>query len=161
MSTDEYGVGLWLSVSHALQKYKSTWHTLHHVPLLRTHPYTSVLIRTALLTVSALRNAHSQPVGMCIALGERTALGARGETLLFPPCTPFSPVCCKEACGTQCGSLRLDALAPFPARREAVRLSARCHSAAPNFLGAVAAPLCSNSLLRPLRARHSRPRPVC
>ena len=35
------------------------------MPLLRTHPYTSVLIRTALLTVSALRNAHCQPEGMC------------------------------------------------------------------------------------------------
>ena len=35
--------------------------------------------------------------------GGRTAHGARGETSLFPPCAPFSPVCCKMACGTQCG----------------------------------------------------------
>ena len=34
---------------------------------------------------------------------ERHAHGARGKTLLFPPCTPFSPVCCRKACGTLCG----------------------------------------------------------
>ena len=83
-----------------------------------------------------------------------------GEKPYFSPrVPPFRPVCCRKACGTQCGSLRLDALAPSPSA--VGRLSARCHSAAPNILGAVAAPLCSNSLLRPLRARHSRPRPVC
>ena len=94
-----------------------------------------------------------------LLFGERYAHGARGETLLFPPCTPFSPVCCIKACGTLCGFFKLEALAPFPAPREAVRLSARCHSAAPNILGAVAAPLCSDSLPRPLRARHRRASP--
>ena len=89
--------------------------------------------------------------------GERYAHGARGETLLFPPCAPLSPVCCRKACGTQCGFFKLEALAPLP---PAVgRLSARCHSAAPNILGAVAAPLCSDSLPRPLRARHRRASP--
>ena len=89
---------------------------------------------------------------------ERHAHGARGETSLFPPCTPFSPVCCMEACGTQCGFFKLEALAPSPAavRR---RLSARCHSAAQNIFCAVAAPLCSDSLPRPLRARHRRASP--
>ena len=82
---------------------------------------------------------------------------AHGGNLTFPPCTPFSPVCCIEACGTLCGFFKLEALAPSPAA--VGRLSARCHSAAPNFLGAVAAPLCSDSLPRPLRARHRRASP--
>ena len=65
-----------------------------------TPPYSSVHIRTrpypALHTVSAMRNVLCQPEGMCYALG------ARGETLLFPPCAPFSPVCYRMACGTRC-----------------------------------------------------------
>ena len=139
--------------------------TLSHVPLLRTPPYSSVHIRTrpypALHTVSAMRNVLCQPEGMCYALGESNALGARGETLLFPPCTPFSPVCYKMACGTRCGSLSYRARTVSRPGGKRYGLNARCHSAAPNILGAVAAPLCSDSLPRPLRARHSRPRPVC
>ena len=44
--TDEYGrirTGLWLSDSHALQKFKSTWHSVCHV---LPSPYYSVHIRT-------------------------------------------------------------------------------------------------------------------
>ena len=43
-----------------LWEFPCAWHTVCPAPL-RTHPYTSVLIRTALLTVSALRNAPRQP----------------------------------------------------------------------------------------------------
>ena len=53
--------------------------------------------------------------------------------------------------------LKFTALAPSPAA--VVRLSARCHSAAQNILCAVAAPLCSDTLPRPLRARHRRASP--
>ena len=90
---------------------------------------------------------------------ESHAHGARGETLLFPPCPPLSPVCCRKACGTLCGFFKLEALASSPPRAVRRRLSARCHSAAPNILGAVAAPLCSDSLPRPLRARRRRASP--
>ena len=44
--TDEYGrirTGLWLSDSHALRKFKSTWHSVCHV---LPSPYYSVHIRT-------------------------------------------------------------------------------------------------------------------
>ena len=60
-----------------------------------TPSYSSVHIRTrpypALHTVSAMRNVLCQPEGMCYALGESNALGARGETLLFPRVPPFRP----------------------------------------------------------------------
>ena len=80
-----------------------------------------------------------------------------GKPYFSPRVPPCRPACCMEACGTQCGFFKLEALAPSP---PAVgRLSARCHSAAPNILGAVAAPLCSDSLPRPLRARHRRASP--
>ena len=97
-------------------------------------------------------------MGMCFAFFGRHAHGARGGKPYFSPrVPPFRPACCMEACGTQCGFFKLEALAPSP---PAVgRLSARCHSAAPNILGAVAAPLCSDSLPRPLRARHRRASP--
>ena len=122
----------------------------------RTSPYKSVFpcphpVHCAMCSASRREYA--------LLFGERYAHGARGETSLFPVSpSPFSPVCCMEACGTQCGFFKLEALAPSPAavRR---RLSARCHSAAPNILGAVAAPLCSDSLPRPLRARHRRASP--
>ena len=91
--------------------------------------------------------------------GERHAQGARGETLLFPPYAPLSPVCCRKACGTQCGSLSYRARTVSRPGGKRYGLNARCHSAAPNILGAVAAPLCSDSLPRPLRARHRRASP--
>ncbi len=55
-----------------------------------------------------------------------------------PRVPPFRPVCCRKACGTQCGSLRLDALAPFPALREMGRLSARWRHGAAAMWSAVA-----------------------
>ena len=57
----------------------------------------------ALLPPCALRKVPCQPMGIRFAFFGRHAQGARGETSLFPPCTPFSPVCYMEACGTQCG----------------------------------------------------------
>ena len=38
-----------------------------------------------------MRKVLRQPEGMCYALGESNALGARGETLLFPRVPPFRP----------------------------------------------------------------------
>ena len=113
-----------------------------HCPLCLS-PYLSVLFRThPYRHCSQYRHCTKCSASQrecALFFGESHAHGARGETLLFPPCTPFSPGCCKKTCGTQCGSLRLEALAPPPVA--AGRLSARCHSAAPNSLGAVAAPL--------------------
>ena len=65
--------------------------------------------------------SHPVPCAKCFAsqrecamfFGGRTAHGARGETLLFPPCTPFSPVCCKKACGTQCGFFTIRGARPI------------------------------------------------
>ena len=113
--------------------------------------------------------SHTVPCTMCPAsqrecamfFRERTAHGARGETSLSPRVPPFRPCVVKRPAARNAASLRLEALASSPPRAVRRRLSARCHSAAPNILGAVAAPLCSDSLPRPLRARHSRPRPVC
>ena len=100
--------------SPVLSKFQSTWHTLHQVPIVR--PVRQVRpVRHSLPAVSALHNVLCQPVECTLFSGERYAHGARGETLLFPPCAPLSPVCCIEACGTQCGFFKLEALAPFPA----------------------------------------------
>ena len=122
----------------------------------RTSPYKSVF-----------PCPHPVHCAMCFASrwecalfsGERTAHGARGETSLFPPVPPFRPACCMEACGTQCGSLSYRARTVSRPGGKRYGLNARCHSAAPNILGAVAAPLCSDSLPRPLRARHRRASP--
>ena len=72
---------------------------------------------------------------------------------------PFAPCAVWRPAARNAASLRLEALASSPPRAVRRRLSARCHSAAPNILGAVAAPLCSDSLPRPLRARHRRASP--
>ena len=60
----------------------------------------------------------------------RIAHGAWGETLLFPPWAPFSPVCYMGACGTQC-VLEVTALAPAPAATGRLKCSVtawcRCH----------------------------------
>ena len=82
-----------------------------------------------------------------------------GKPYFFPRVPPFRPVCCIEACGTQCGSLSYRARTVSRPGGKRYGLNARCHSAAPNILGAVAAPLCSDSLPRPLRARHRRASP--
>ena len=104
-----------------------------------TPPYISVLFRTY-----PYRHCPQYRLcGMCTAsrrecamfFGESTPHGARGETLLFPPCTPFSPVCCKMACGTQCGSLSYRARTVSRPGGKRYGLNARCHSAAPKFLG--------------------------
>ena len=60
-----------------------------------------------------------------------------GETSLFPPWAPFSPVCCMEACGTRCTFFKL----PRSPRRLRQRggLNARCHSASQNIFCDVAA----------------------
>ena len=74
---------------------------------------------------------------MRYAHGESTAHGARGETSLFPPWTPFSPVCYMEACGARYGFFKL----PRSPRRLRQRggLNARCHSASQNIFCDVAA----------------------
>ena len=122
----------------------------------RTSPYKSVF-----------PCPHPVPCAKCFAsqrecamfFGECTAHGARGETSLFPPCPPFRPVCYMEACGTQCGSLSYRARTVSRPGGKRYGLNARCHSAAQNIFCAVAAPLCSDSLPRPLRARHRRASP--
>ena len=92
--------------------------------------------------------------------GERTAHGARGETLLFPPCTPFSPVCCIEACGTQCGGCgtlpcgRLSGLRPLEPPASALLRRDKP--------GTETKWRCRNmpaGATRPLRARHRRASP--
>ena len=67
----------------------------------------------------------------------RIAHSAWGETLLFPPWAPFSPVCYMGACGTQCTFFKL----PRSPRRLRQRggLNARCHSASQNIFCDVAA----------------------
>ena len=80
-----------------------------------------------------------------------------GKPHFSPRVPPFRPCVVERPAARNAASLRLEALAPSPAA--VGRLSARCHSAAPNILGAVAAPLCSDSLPRPLRARHRRASP--
>ena len=94
---------------------------------------------------------------MRYAHGESNAHGARGETSLFPPWAPFSPVCYMEACGTRCG-LEVTALAPAPAATGRLKCSVPL-GIAKYFLRCRC--IRSDSLPRPLRARHSRPRPVC
>ena len=108
-----------------------TWHTLHHAPTV--HHVHHVHFNCPLYRHSSLCSASQREYAMFF--GELTAHGARGETLLFPPCTPFSPVCCKEACGAQCGSLRSDALAPSPSA--VGRLSARWRHGAAAMWSAV------------------------
>ena len=92
----------------------------------------------SLPTVSALRNVLCQPQGMyCAFFLNRIAHGARGETSLFPPWAPFSPVCYMEACGTRYTFFKL----PRSPRRLRQRggLNARCHSASQNIFCDVAA----------------------
>ena len=83
----------------------------------------------SLPAVSALRNSNAH--------GESIAHGTWGETLLFPPWPPFSPVCYMGACGTQCTFFKL----PRSPRRLRQRggLNARCHSASQNIFCDVAA----------------------
>ena len=96
------------------RQFRSAWHTLHHVLLalrslrrrrVRISPYKSVQVRIPLPAPCALRNVLCQPEGMCFAFFERHAHGARGEPYFSPCSSPLRPVCCMEACGTQCGSL--------------------------------------------------------
>ena len=58
--------------SHVLGKFRSTWHTLHQVPIVRTSPYKSVQVRIPLPAPCALRNALCQPT-------EHTALCYRNS----------------------------------------------------------------------------------
>ena len=156
--------------SYVLWKFRGTWLSLHHVLLalrslrrrrVRTSPYKSVQVRTS---------PYSLARTLCLA---QCALPAKGNALCFflkamhmahggkphfsPRVPPFRPCAVWRPAARNAASLRLEALAPSPAA--VGRLSARCHSAAPNILGAVAAPLCSDSLPRPLRARHRRASP--
>ena len=101
--------------SHVLWNFRGTGHPHSHVPIVRTSPYKSVQVRIPLPAPCALRKVLCQPMGLRFAFFERYAHGARGETSLFPPCPPFRPACCMEACGTQCSFFKLEALAPFPA----------------------------------------------
>ena len=121
----------------------------------RTSPYKSVF-----------PCPHPVPCAMCFAsqreyallFFERYAHGARGETSLFPVSpSPFSPVCCKEACGTQCGFFKLEALASSPPRAVRRRLSARWRHGAAAMWSAVG--LAPSRASRPLRARHRRASP--
>ena len=82
-----------------------------------------------------------------------------GKPYFSPRVPPFRPACCMEACGTQCGSLSYRARTVSRPGGKRYGLNARCHSAAQNIFCAVAAPLCSDSLPRPLRARHRRASP--
>ena len=126
-------------------------------------PYKSVQVRTS---------PYSLARTLCIA---QSALPARGNVRCslenaqhmehggkphFSPCSsPLSPRVLYRGLRHAMRLFKLPRSYRFPPRREAVRLSARCHSAAPNILGAVAAPLCSDSLPSPLRARHRRASP--
>ena len=87
---------------------------------------------------------------------ERTAHGTRGETSLFPRVPPFRPVCCRKACGTQCGFFKLEALAPSPAA--VGRLSARWRHGAAAMWSAVGLAPSRASCLRLARHRRASPR---
>ena len=87
--------------SYVLSKFQSAWHTGCHRPF-TVFPVFAVFM-VSLLPPCALRKVLCQPEGMRFAFFGRYALGARGETLLFPRVPPFRPVCGMEACGTQCG----------------------------------------------------------
>ena len=82
-----------------------------------------------------------------------------GKPYFSPRVPPFRPCVVERPAARNADSLRLEALASSPPRAVRRRLSARCHSAAQNIFCAVAAPLCSDSLPRPLRARHRRASP--
>ena len=113
-NTDEYGLlrtmVTWCSVCHVLLYFCSARLTESQSPT----PYSSVPVRITLPALHssvrsgggpppcALHNVLRQPEGMCYALGESHAHGARGKPY-FSPVTPFRPACCTEACGTQCG----------------------------------------------------------
>ena len=111
------------------------------MPIVRTSPYKSVQVRTS---------PYSLARTLCIA---QCALPARGNALCFlenaqhmahggkphfsPRVPPFRPVCCMEACGTQCGFFKLEALASSPPRAVRRRLSARWRHGAAAMWSAV------------------------
>ena len=113
--------------SYVLLNFRSAQPPHSPVPIVRTSPYKSIQVRISLPAPCALHNVLCQPSGgsrarqgdsrplrsgtfaaasrweCALFSGESHAHGARGETLLFPPCPPLSPMCCIEACGTLCG----------------------------------------------------------
>ena len=136
MNTECTGKSTNYTEIHVLRNIYSTWHTLLRVlPSYKSYRsyksyFSAHSIGFALCALPATGNV------LCFFLN-RIAHGAWGETLLFPPWAPFSPVCYMGACGTQCTFFKL----PRSPRRLRQRggLNARCHSASQNIFCDVAA----------------------
>ena len=144
--------------SPVLSKFQSTWHTGCHRP--------SIVFPVFIVF----------PVGFAPAMRlAQCALPAAGNTLCFlvnamhmahggkphfsPRVPPFRPCVVERPAARNAASLSYRARTVSRPSGKRYGLNARCHSAAQNIFCAVAAPLCSDSLPRPLRARHRRASP--
>ena len=90
---------------HALRKFHSTWYPLHPEPACppeppaKEGPYKSVSVRIHPFSI-----AHSIGIAQCampangymLCTWRKHSTWSMGKTLLFPPCPPLSPVCCRE-----------------------------------------------------------------
>ena len=125
----------------------------------RTSPYKSVF-PCPQYRPCTMRFASQRECAMFF--GERTAHGARGETSLFPPCTPLSPRVLYRGLRHAMRLFKLPRSYRFPPRREAVRLKCSVPLGSPQYFGGCRCTACAAiPSLGPCALGTEGPRPVC
>ena len=153
-NTKNTGVSTRKRVSHVPWNFRSTWLTVCYRQSI-VFPVFIVFIVGLAPTLCIAQCALPARGNALCSLENAQHMEHGGKPYFSPRVPPFRPVCCRKACGTQCGFFKLEALAPSP---PAVgRLSARWRHGAAAMWSAVG--LAPSRASCPLRARHRRASP--
>ena len=147
------GNGRWRKACHVPRNFQNTWQAESQI-------HKSCRSYFSFRTLCSAQCALPAGGNVLCSLVNALHMEHGGETLLFPPCTPFSPVCCRKACGSQCGGMvplpcgRLSGLRPLEPPASALLRRDKP--------GTETKWRCRNmpaGATRPLRARHRRASP--